>query len=256
MYFSIAARNEHQRLESQIEKLNQEIAKYPDGELRSYSSRRGVRFYYRKPDGTLLYLKRGDRALLLQLALKGLYIAQKEDLLHQREYLDRLIGAPSGTTEEKKYLSRPGVKALLIAAKPTELSWAEEPYEHSSEYPERLVVPTKKGDLVRSKSESLIADTLFEERIPYRYESVTPLFRNIGVPDFIILTPFSGREIVWEHFGMMDRPDYRRRASMKLSDYFDLGYLPDYNLICTFESKEHPLNLQCIEEQIKKILVM
>ena len=256
MYFSITVRNEYQRLEAEIERLELEIAKFPAGELRAYKSGKRTKFYCRTEEGDYLYIKRADKDRLLKLARKGLYLAEKKDLLEQREYLRGLLDAPSGIAVKKKYLAHPGIKELLGAAKASFSEWEEAPYERSSEYPERLVVPTKKGDMVRSKSEGMIADALFQAQIPYRYEAITPQLKGVGIPDFIVLSPYSRHEIVWEHFGMMDRPDYCRRASGKLKDYFDLGLIPDQNLICTYESKEHPLNLQSVEEQIKKILTM
>lgn len=43
-------------------------------------------------------------------------------------------------------------------------------------------------------------------------------------PDFTILKMKERREIIWEHFGMMDKPDYQEAAIKKLSRYYENGY--------------------------------
>ena len=96
MYFSITVRNEYQRLETEIERLELEIAKFPAGELRAYKSGKRTKFYCRTEEGDYLYIKRADKDRLLKLARKGLYLAEKKDLLEQREYLRGLLDAPSG----------------------------------------------------------------------------------------------------------------------------------------------------------------
>ena len=54
MYFSITVRNEYQRLEAEIERLELEIAKFPAGELRAYKSGKRTKFYCRTEEGDYL----------------------------------------------------------------------------------------------------------------------------------------------------------------------------------------------------------
>lgn len=56
----------------------------------------------------------------------------------------------------------------LESSDPSE--WEVTEYVRNSEYPERLIVPTKAGIPVRSKSEAMIANELFDRKIPFRYE--------------------------------------------------------------------------------------
>ena len=68
---------------------------------------------------------------------------------------------------------------------------------------------TLSGDLVRSKSEVIIANILYVNHIPFTYER--PLFAPDGswrLPDFTI--DWHGRFYYWEHLGMLDRDDYEQ----------------------------------------------
>ena len=72
---------------------------------------------------------------------------------------------------------------------------------------------TTNGERVRSKSELIIADLLGKENIPYRYEYPVYLM-GIGriYPDFTTLNVRTGKEILWEHLGMMDDAAYAENA--------------------------------------------
>jgi hypothetical protein len=76
--------------------------------------------------------------------------------------------------------------------------------------PEGLVHKTLSGDLVRSKSEVIVADALYYRGISFRYE--VPFFgrnrKSFKIPDFTITLP-SGLIVVWEHLGMLDQESYR-----------------------------------------------
>ena len=72
--------------------------------------------------------------------------------------------------------------------------------------------------VVRSKSEVIIANMLFERDIPFRYEQ--PLFAPDGtfyLPDFTIT--WRGTDYYWEHVGMLHREDYRAHWEKKRAWY-------------------------------------
>jgi hypothetical protein len=102
---------------------------------------------------------------------------------------------------------------------------------------------TEKEELVRSKSEKIIADKLYMMHIPYHYEK--PLFIDaFGTvhPDFTILNIRTREEYYWEHLGMMDRPEYCEKAINKIESYEKSGIFPGDHLILTYETGAHPLN--------------
>lgn len=97
--------------------------------------------------------------------------------------------------------------------------------EHGAAFLERgLIHRTSRGELVRSKSEVIIADLLHGLGVPYAYEQpfVGP-DGSIRYPDFTIDDAESGRLLLIEHLGMLDRPDYVRRWEAKKRWYRDAG---------------------------------
>jgi hypothetical protein len=94
------------------------------------------------------------------------------------------------------------------------------------------------GDMVRSKSEVIIANMLFEHDIDFRYE--VPLFAPDGtmyLPDFTI--NFQGQQIYWEHVGMLSNDGYRRRWEEK-QRWYEIHF--PGRLLTTFEGPELSLD--------------
>ena len=88
------------------------------------------------------------------------------------------------------------------------------------------------GDMVRSKSELVIANLLAERDISFEYEM--PLIAPDGtmyLPDFSIV--HQGEKWFWEHWGMMSEATYRHHREIKLAWYDE--HFPG-RLIETFES--------------------
>jgi ATP-dependent exoDNAse (exonuclease V) alpha subunit len=72
--------------------------------------------------------------------------------------------------------------------------------------------------MVRSKSEVIIANMLFDREIPFEYER--PLYAADGsfyLPDFTIL--WRGENYYWEHLGLLQREEYRRKWKTKRAWY-------------------------------------
>lgn len=92
---------------------------------------------------------------------------------------------------------------------------------------EGLIHRTTRGELVRSKSEVIIANILDGFGVPYSYEQ--PFMApdgSVRYPDFTVDDAESGRRLLIEHLGMMDRPDYVFRWSAKERWYRDAGVMP------------------------------
>jgi hypothetical protein len=125
-------------------------------------------------------------------------------------------------------------------------------------YAEHLIHRTEKGHLVRSKSELVIANMLFQKGIPYQYERVLDGSAAPGRlrPDFSFVTP-DGDLIVWEHLGMLSRPDYRRGWEWKKAWYEKNGFIEGQTLFTSTESHEDGLDatrLSKLCESIKATL--
>ncbi|SCU75073.1 putative helicase [Cupriavidus necator] len=89
-----------------------------------------------------------------------------------------------------------------------------------------LIYRTERGELVRSKSEWIIADKLFAAGIDYQYEQPLSLAGIERFPDFTIVDDDSGKCWYWEHNGMLSNREYRQRWDRKLAAYRQQGILP------------------------------
>jgi hypothetical protein len=85
-------------------------------------------------------------------------------------------------------------------------------------YEEGKIHSTLTKYMVRSKSEVIIANLLFDREIPFQYEK--PLFARDGtfyLPDFTIT--WHGQDWYWEHLGRLEREDYRNHWETKRAWY-------------------------------------
>jgi ATP-dependent exoDNAse (exonuclease V) alpha subunit len=90
-----------------------------------------------------------------------------------------------------------------------------------------LIHVSRDGEPKRSKSEVIIANELLSADIDFEYEA--PLAGEDGgvrYPDFTIEDYAAGETYYWEHCGMLDVPEYRRRWESKKDWYRDQEILP------------------------------
>lgn len=120
-------------------------------------------------------------------------------------------------------------------------------------YTYRAPYQTLKGDIVRSKSEILIADRLFAAKIPYHYEKRLELNEGATsrLPDFTILHPYTLETYYWEHLGLMHDEEYRQKAKDKIELYALNGIIQGKNLIITFETGTSQLNTWYVDKIIE-----
>ncbi|MGN0727997.1 AAA family ATPase [Treponema sp.] len=120
-------------------------------------------------------------------------------------------------------------------------------------YEEKLIHKTKRGEMVRSKSEVIIANMLFDADINYLYEE--PLSLKDGSkrsPDFTI--PKNGKTIYWEHLGMLQKESYRKDWDVKRKQYEENDIIEGKNLIISKDGLDGSLDSQEIDNLINKYL--
>ena len=128
---------------------------------------------------------------------------------------------------------------------------------------EGLIHRTKRGDLVRSKSEVIIANELLAQGVD-RYEYEAPLTLPDGrtrYPDFTIVDDDTGARCYWEHLGLLHNPDYEARWTRKLNAYREACILPHDEgggaagmLIVTRDDKCGGIDSRVIAELIRDVL--
>jgi exodeoxyribonuclease V alpha subunit len=100
-------------------------------------------------------------------------------------------------------------------------------------YAEHLIHRTRKGTMVRSKSEVIVADILTSLGISCEYEQKLPSkddLNDFRLPDFTV--SYEGDTFYWEHLGMLSVPSYKQAWDRKRQWYEDNGFL---DLVITSE---------------------
>ena len=144
-----------------------------------------------------------------------------------------------------------------IARRFTNLFEPPEIVEYNNKfYEDRLIHKTARGELVRSKSEVIIADALFDKGIDYAYERELDLGADgKKIPDFTIEDAESGLLFYWEHCGMMSDSKYRRRWEEKRAVYEKHNITEGNNLIVSEDKLDGSIDSQSIRSLIEKYLL-
>lgn len=123
-----------------------------------------------------------------------------------------------------------------------------------------LIHRTTRGELVRSKSEVIIANLLHALGITYAYEQpFTGRDGSVRYPDFTIEDAETGRRVFLEHLGLLSEPAYRRRWLAKLDWYRSQGVLPedegegDVGILVT-TTEENGIDSVGIERKLRALL--
>lgn len=243
---------ERRRLEEQIRSIDLELKKLPGKSI--FCTRNGKHFKWYETDGkTSKYIPKSKRTYAEKLAGKKYLSLLREDLQQEISAIDFYLRHHNsvGRKAEQLLTGNAAYAELLTPYfKPisqTLHEWMNSPYEHNVLHPEKLVYRTSAGVCVRSKSEALIVMILYLKKIPFRYEGILQLGDISYYPDFTIKHPETGAIYYWEHFGMMDKPEYARSAFSKMQIYANHGIIPGINFITTFETREYPLELEMLD---------
>lgn len=122
-------------------------------------------------------------------------------------------------------------------------------------YEQNLIHKTRRGELVRSKSEVIIANELDHAGIPYEYEKELVLENDgMRIPDFTIEDAETGKCFYWEHCGMLGDAEYARRWEEKKKLYVQHGIVEDVNLIVSKDDLNGGIDSAAISVLIKKYL--
>lgn len=243
-------REEYRSLQNQIVQTEEKLKTMPEGKLLFSRGKNSVKWYV--SDGhKKVYLPKKERHIAEQLAEKKYLELRLQDLLRERQmienYFDYYLDVQEAENSADALLRPDSNYCELLKPyyqlKDEALSqWMNDSYERSEKYPESLIHKTSSGIMVRSKSESMIELFLHTNQIPFRYECALNLGGVTFYPDFTIMHPKTRKIYYWEHFGLMDEPDYVRNMCSKLEIYANYGIIPSIQLITTYETKEHPLN--------------
>lgn len=257
---------EEARLKMIKQVVDERLVGVPEGNLRVTSSGKYVQYMHcKEKDGKYQkqgdYLKKSDMPLIKKLAQKT-YDQKIKRLVDKRLRQIQNLNKDYSDNEIESVYSKMNInrQALLIPVEKTwqqtVADWKSKPYSGKEFKDGDPEIYTKKGERVRSKSERLIADILYEMGIEYKYEC-SVILKGYGqvYPDFTMLCRKTGEEVYWEHDGRMGDSQYSEKAVKKINSYINNGILPGDRLILTFETANVVLNDRTVRKIIESVLI-
>ncbi len=249
-----------------LNEAQQELKNLPEGTLvrrdKSYGSE-----YYTYKDGAEVYIPKNQHSLVNDLKRRRVLetaesiakgnIKAMEHLLKEYKPLDfdkiekDLPRAYRGLEPVQPNFAL-GEK-IFCGAEGQHFTQSENPYRR-----ENLVNSTYFGLKTRSKSEAILAETIYRSGFSLYYEKKIILYDELGnqktaYMDFIIpLTPYY--EIGLEHNGLLDDEAYFQRNMEKLRLYHINGIYQPKNLIITADKPGGGLDNEYVECLVKNYL--
>ncbi len=261
---------EKQELEEVILRAERYLENVPEGSLRIAKNKNTIQYYWMhsKAPKQGQYLKKSQKDLVVQLAQKDyaqkvLRLAKKKEVKLQ-EYckkfdIEEIVKLHETLSIQRQALITPFWQSDEDYAK----MWEKQCLYRKQCSPllgyilnEENGILTERGELVRSKSEKILADKLYAMGVPYVYEMPLYLNGNVVVyPDFTVLNKKERREYYWEHLGMLDIPEYADKNVKKIETYNRNQIYQGRSLLTTYETSKRSLNVKVIEGIIKEFLL-
>lgn len=252
------------------EKVEDVLKDAPEGYLYITKNKNTNQFYWRVSSGNKKdkYIKKSNEKLIKELACKEYARKLLPVVRKQRSCIERFVDEYSPKEIENIYVRLHDAKKQFVSPyimpdgeyiKQWKIIKNKEKLEFNNDkkiIDEESGMLTDKGEVVRSKSEKILADKLYKLNIPYIYEA--PLYlKGYGyiMPDFTVLNIRERKEYYWEHLGMMGDENYCEKAIKKIETYQKNGIFPGNKLILTYETITHPLNVRCVENLIHEYLI-
>ena len=259
MGFYEIAQNNLKKQKILLRQMQQELQNLPEGTLQRRIRQNRVQ-YYTRVKGTQLYIPKKQYNLVNDLKRRRVLETAESIAKENIKAMERLLKAYEPLDFEKIERSLPqsyrGLEQVRPNFAPGEKTYFGAKRQHltQSENPfmrEKLVNSTYFGLKTRSKSEAIIAESLYRAGFSVYYEKKIILYDEFGNEktaylDFVVpLTPFY--EIGLEHNGLLDDDAYFQRNMEKLRLYHMNGIYQPKNLILTADKPGGGLDNEYIE---------
>lgn len=246
-----------------IAQAEKSLRNVPKGALVLSQSNGNVQYYHKTECNQKKgkYISTKNRKLIKALAQKDYDSRFLKHMKVQKSKLCKVIELLSDIDFSKVYSELSDARKKLVH--PYVLTdeqyvekWMSMQYKGKEFFEDTPVLITERGEEVRSKSEKILADKFYSCGIPYRYEYPLNL-KGYGIiyPDFVLLNVKERKEIYFEHFGMMDNPEYCQKAIQKLETYAKNRIYIGKNLLVTFETFRNPLDMKTVEQMLKEFIL-
>lgn len=252
---------ELEELEELSARLQKSIANAPKGSLHIHRrNEHNVQYYYSLGKDGKVYLAKQNQDLIRKLAQKTY---NKRTLVLVRDRIRQLTCTLNHSEKTIRSLYEDMSeerKKLVVPVIPTNESYIKTWYEkHPSSQnatPYINIFYTSKNEPVRSKSEVILADIFASNGIPYVYEPLLVMQNGqVYYPDFLLLNVRLRKTFVFEHFGLMDNPEYAARSVTKINHYHRDGYQFGDSFLCSFETNSSPLDIEVLQKLLSAHLL-
>ena len=253
-----------------VEDIRQEHKDKLPGHLRIQKKGNSVQYYHVKSEQVSqsnseqrnqTYIPKKNITLARNLAQRDYDNKLLHEIASRQKAVNRFLkeypqkGLES-TYEELNDYRKKLIHPIIETDEEYEKIWMNTPYVRKIVGEDIPEIFTENGERVRSKSEKMIADKLKQLGIPYRYEAPLKLGRsNILHPDFTVLNVRKCKEYYYEHFGMMDNPEYMENALKRIELYEKNGIFPGDKLLFSWETMAMPLNMKVVEGMMRIFLL-
>lgn len=238
-----------------ISEIELKLKLLPDGFI-SVKNRRNKAYYYMSSGHVKdVYLSSENEALIKQLVQKDYLKKALRSAKKEAEALENAIGIypqpfVEGVFDHLPEAKKKYAEPLFPGADEIARKWLAQPYVPKPIGKDTPVYLTIKGERVRSKSEVIIADRLWANGIPYKYECPILVRDEIIHPDFTILRLSDLKILYHEHLGKLDDPQYTERNNIRINSYNEEGIILGDRLFLSFETSKTPLDVRVIDNLI------
>lgn len=251
---------ELEHIEKEIRYLQRSLNEALSGKLLVSGTNSQPKYYLEK-EGVRQYISRAETDLAASYAQQEYTVELLRVLESRREVLHGVLHQLKQLDPQQVFQCLSEKRKLLVL--PEYLSdeeylrfWSSLQYSGKKFRQEDKEFYTARGERVRSKSESDIADRCYYRGVFYLYEYPWTLpSAGVWFPDFTVLNVRTRKVYLWEHLGREDDPNYAIRSMRKLRLYQENGFWPGENLILTHETADRPLNIHDIDAVIEHYLI-
>ncbi|MBR3056387.1 MAG: hypothetical protein IKG93_00315 [Clostridiales bacterium] len=263
MYTLIEKLNERKKyLEMMLANISRGLAGSPDGVLRLSTVHEKMRYYQvLSQDGVekKKYLPASEKELVKKLGQKAYLLELKRKIEIEIDEIENIILRGIIGSGESVFHDLPVQRQCLVTPYMVDNEtyaqiWLKRNWIPNEYRKNELIYLTKRGELVRTKAEVLIADTYFDLNIPYIYEMPVEMCNGeIYHIDFTALQKSTRKVVYHEHMGLLDDSGYRRDNMQKLDLYRRSGIYVGKNLILTHETAGSPLNIPLLRDNLREL---
>ena len=235
--------------------LDEQLKSLPEGSIITKRRKYGTGYYWINNKTKPKYLSKKDSVLIEQLIQKAYIKEVIKSSETELNGLNRMLDCYPKITAEDIYEQLSDdrkrlVKPIITPIEQYVQEWQSRPYTPKPIAEGTPIFETLRGERVRSKSEQIIADRLYANGIPYKYECPLIVNGKLIHPDFTILRRSDRKEVYHEHLGKTDDEKYQNDNVPRINDYILGGYMLGDKLFLSFESSTNPLDARVIDKLI------